>query len=174
MPLIEVSDTSDIESKLEDITAWVDLMQDVLEQCSPSEVEPLPPEQIDWRLRQFESVLVSKPSSCQQLSTMTRAVSNLLTVTQGLTGREEQLVRLVELLLTALLDLYEGQAGNLKDVRNICLEFAEIVEMCKEDGNTKRLLLGDLAAQLLAVVASNNMITWIRREFLKVHLNCAH
>ncbi len=48
------------------------------------------------------------------------------------------------------------------------MEVAEIIAACGETDETKMLLLDGLTVQLLSVVTSDEMETWIRRDFLKV------
>ena len=104
-------------------------------------------------------------------ATMTRAVSSLFSVTQGLSERTEDLVMMLQLLVNSLLDLYHSRTEDQKTVRSLGLEIAEIIADFGESDETKMLLLDGLTAQLLAIVTSDEMETWIRRDFLKVRLS---
>ena len=156
--------------QLEQVVKWVSHTENMLNSTSQSQIQPLPEDDVNILLERFGNVMKSK-SSYRLLSTMTHAISSLFRVTQGLSERTEDLVMMLQLLVNSLLDLYHSRTEDQKTVRSLGMEVAEIIAACGETDETKMLLLDGLTAQLLSVVTSDEMETWIRRDFLKVRLS---
>ena len=152
---------------LEEVIDWINKTDDLLSQCSQSQsqIYPLPDNDVDVLINRFIGILQFK-SCLENLSIVTKAVSNLLIFIENVSRKENEIIFLIQQLINSLIKCYE--ATHQKESDGLLQDINEIILVCTNEKNMKNQLLNGLMENILSIVTSTTTHIWIRRNFLKL------
>ena len=110
---------------LEEVIDWINKTDDLLSQYSQSQsqISPLPDNDVDILINRFIGILQFK-SCLENLSIVTKAVSNLLIFIENVSRKEDEIIFLIQQLINSLIKCYEvthqkESDGLLQDINEI-------------------------------------------------------